>query len=92
MKHHHCSPPLISPTQGFHEYTLPRPAMSEGLSEVASALDTCDLDSILCNISWLPPEIDLRPCGDFKMKQPTRPGLFQHLELHPLQVFHSRND
>ena len=52
------TPPLTSPTLPFPPSMTPRP--SESLSEAASALDSCDLESILSNMSWSPPAISLK--------------------------------
>ena len=52
-------PPLGSPTPPFPLSRTIR--LSESLSEAASALDSADLESILSNISFSPPDISLKP-------------------------------
>ena len=71
------TPPLTSPTLPFPPSMTPRP--SESLSEAASALDSCDLESILSNMSWSPPAISLKSQIDtsaptFKHRRQAKPS------------------
>ena len=56
----YTTPPLTSPTLPFRRSVTP----VQPISEVASVLETCDLESILSNISFSPPPLSVQPQGD----------------------------
>ena len=53
------TPPLTSPIVPFPLCMTPR--LPDSFSEATSALDSCDLESIMSNLTWSPPEISLKP-------------------------------
>lgn len=70
------TPPLTSPTVPFPLCMTPK--LPDSFLEAASALDSCDLESIMSNLSWSPPEISWKPQiyasgPTFKQPAPAKP-------------------